>query len=494
MYYLSFLFIISVIFISPSIYAASSELDSKDISLPKTVQYCKSVQDNALSILASYKDENFSNNLIEYSKSYPIDNDCYRWQLVILNNLRKLSLQPIGYRDYMFERIRSTDDDFKSELMLHVFRYSLGLSPLSEQEWATVKTSLQVSNELTVLAVMLGLVASSKEGDLELDNKMSDLFEMATKNNLAAPNQVGLSRAIELFLTITIEQRPDLFSTYYNKYFYLLDERGMGNITEEAIVFFNDNQNEIGLRFIETFIGNVSVEGGVDKNLFSLLYKMHREKEFSEFYNHAVTVLVNNNPDEIRNIILSANLNKMKKDLLILEYQLDKPGEYSIEKYSNQLFDEQIRQQQKAAEYLLAFGTRSAVVKVDVINKLTSISISKDKISSTKLIISLLNVLENIGVQDPQTINIFLGALEDTDPKIQRQAMAGLESIGADAMPEYNRNFKMYSVKVQALVIEVMGSFDSGKVTTIKFLSRVTPRNEKMKFAISDAVAELNAF
>jgi hypothetical protein len=39
-----------------------------------------------------------------------------------------------------------------------------------------------------------------------------------------------------------------------------------------------------------------------------------------------------------------------------------------------------------------------------------------------------------------------------------------------------------------------MGSFDSGKVTTIKFLSRVTPRNEKMKFAISDAVAELNAF
>jgi hypothetical protein len=268
----------------------------------------------------------------------------------------------------------------------------------------------------------------------------------------------------------------------------------MANITEEAIVFFNDNQNEIGLRFIETFIGNVSVEGGVDKNLFSLLYKMHREKEFSEFYNHAVTVLVNNNPDEIRNIILSANLNKMKKDLLILEYQLDKPGEYSIEKYSNQLFDEQIRQQQKAAEYLLAFGTRSAVVKVDVINKLTSISISKDKISSTKLIISLLNVLENIGVQDPQTINIFLGALEDTDPKIQRQAMAGLESIGADAMPEYNRNFKMYSVKVQALVIEVMGSFDSGKVTTIKFLSRVTPRNEKMKFAISDAVAELNAF
>jgi hypothetical protein len=105
-----------------------------------------------------------------------------------------------------------------------------------------------------------------------------------------------------------------------------------------------------------------------------------------------------------------------------------------------------------------------------------------------------LNVLENIGAQDPQTINIFLWALEDTDPKIQRQAMAGLESIGADAMPEYNRNFKMYSVKVQALVIEVMGSFDSGKVTTIKFLSRVTPRNEKMKFAISDAVAELNAF
>ena len=494
MYYLSFLFIMSAIFISPSLYAINSELDPAATSQPETSQYCKSVQDAGLSLLDNYKDENFSNDLIEYSKSYPVDNDCYRWQLLILNKLRKLSLQPVGYRDYMFARIPSMDDDFKSEFMLHIFRYSLEFKPLSEKEWDTVKASLQVSSEITVLSIMLGLVASSSEGDVELHKQIADLFMMAKANNLAAPEQVDLSRAVELFLTISITQRPDLFASYYNKYFYLLDESGMDNITTEAIEFFNDNQNEVGIKFIGIFIDNASAENGIDKNLFSLLYKMHKEKEFSGFYHHAVTVLVESHPDNIRDIIINANLNRMKKDLLVIEYQLDRPGEYSVEKYALQLFDAKIRKQQKAAEYLVAFGTRSKLVKQDVINKLMSIKISKDKVSSTKLIISLLKVLENIDAQDQQAINVFLWALSDTDPTIQRQARSGLESIGPGAMSEYNKNFKTYSVRLQALVIEIMGNFDSGKVTAIKFLSRVTPRNDQMKFAIDDAVAELNEF
>ena len=103
-------------------------------------------------------------------------------------------------------------------------------------------------------------------------------------------------------------------------------------------------------------------------------------------------------------------------------------------------------------------------------------------------------MLENIDAQDQQAINVFLWALADTDPKIQLQARAGLEAIGTGAMSEYNKNFKTYSLRLQALVIEVMGSFDSGKVTAIKFLSRVIPRSDKVKFAIEDAVAELNEF
>ena len=482
-YFASFLIVLAIL-ASSNIYAIDSELD------------CKSVEDGALSILADYNNNNFAHELIEYSKSYPIDNDCYRWQLVILNDLRKLSLEPLGYREYMFGRVDSAGDAFKTELMLHVFRYSLASTSkvLSEQEWFTIKASLQVSSELTVLSVMLGLVASANENDVELQKKMADLFTMAKTGNLAEPDGISLSRAIELFLTVTIEQRPDLFSNYYNKYFYLLDERGTNNITAEAISFFNENQNEVGLTFIETFINNISEEGGVDKNLFSLLYRIHKEKEFSEFYNHVVTVLVEKNPNKIRAIILNANLNRMKKDLLILEYQLDEPGEYQVEKYANQLFDEQIRKQKKAAEYLLAFGPRSIAVKQDVITKLTVMKTSSDKISSSGLIVSLLKVLENIGAQDQQALDVFLWALEDTNPKISQQAKSGLEAIGASAIVEYNRNFKSYPVKVQAMVIEIIGNFDSGKVTAIKFLSRVKPRNDKMKFAIEDAVAELNAF
>lgn len=494
MYYLSYIFIMAISLISPSTHAVNSALDSPVALSLKTSKSCQSVQNGAFSILKNYGDANFADDLIAYSKITSLDNECYRWQAIILDNLRNLSLEPIGYRDHMFDLISAIDADFKSELMLHLFRYSIALKPLSDKEWDAVKDSLQVSSEITVLSVMLGLVASPNIEDADLQVKMADLFEMAKGKNLAAPELIDLSRAIELFLTITIEQRPALFADYYNTYFYLLDNSGMKNITEYAIVFFNDNQNEIGLAFIETFIGNVSVEEGIDKSLFSLLYKMHKEKEFSDFYHHAITVLVKNNPDQIRNIILNAKLNNTKKDLLIIEYQLNEPGEYSVGDYAEQLFDEQIRKQQKAAEYLLAFGSRSEVVKEDVINKLMSLQVSKDKISSTNLIVTLLKVLDNVGSEDQQTISIFLWGLEDTDPRISLQAKAGLESIGASAMPEYNKSFKTYSLKVQASVIEIMGSFDRSKVTAIKFLSRVTPKNEKMKFAINDAVAELNAF
>lgn len=494
MYYLSYLFILLISLISPNIYAVNSNVESIDVVSADALKNCQSVESEAFVILKNYGDANFSDDLITYSNTHPVTRDCYRWQTIILDNLRNLSLEPEGYREHMFDLISAIDADYKSELMLHLLRYSIALTPLTDKEWDAVKSSLQVSNEITVLSVMLGLVASPNIEDTDLQIKMADLFEMAKEERLAAPELIDLSRAIELFLTIAIEQRPALFAEYYNTYFYLLDKSGMKNITEYAIVFFNDNQNEIGLTFIETFIGNVSIEEGVDTSLFSLLYKMHREKEHNDFYNHAVSVLVNNNSNQIRNIILNANLNNTKKDLLILEYALDKPDEFSVGAYAKQLFDTKIRKQQKAAEYLLAFGARAEVVKDDVINKLKDLQVSQDKISSTDLIVTLLQVLDNVGAEDQDTIEIFLWGLEDTDPRISLQAKTGLESIGASAMPEYNKNFKTYSLKVQASVIEIMGSFDRSKVTAIKFLSRVTPKNEQMKFAINDAVAELNAF
>lgn len=494
MYYLSYLFILLSSLISPNVYAINSSVESIDVVSTDAPKNCQSVESDAFVILKNYGDANFADDLITYSNTHPVTSNCYRWQTIILDNLRNLSLEPTGYREHMFDLISAIDVDYKSELMLHLLRYSIALKPLSDNEWSAVKDSLQVSSEITLLSVMLALVASPNIDDADLQVKMADLFGMAKSNSLAGPEKVNLSRAIELFLTIAIEQRPALFADYYNTYFYLLDKSGMKNITEYAIIFFNDNQNEVGLKFIETFIGNVNVEDGIDKSLFSLLYKMHKEKEISDFYHHAVTVLVKNNPIQIRNIILNAQLNNTKKDLLIIEYGLDRQDEYSVDYYAKQLSDRQIRKQQKAAEYLLAFGSRSEVVKDDVINKLKNLQISKDKISSTSLIVDLLKVLENVGSEDQDAINIFLWGLKDTDPRISLQAKAGLVSIGASAMPEYTKHFKSYSLAVQESVIDVIGSFDSSKVTAIKFLSRVTPKNDNIKFAINHAVAELNAF
>ena len=203
MYYFSSILLVLAILTSSNTYATGLEVD------------CKSVEEAALSISADYNHENFSKSLIEYSKSYPVDNDCYHWQLVILNDLRKLSLEPLGYREYIFNRVKVADSNFQSEFMLHVLRYSLASTSkeLSEQEWLTVKQSLRVSSEITVLSVMLGLVTSATEDDVELQKKMADLFSMAKGGKLAEPELITLSRAVELFLAVTIEHRPDLFAS-----------------------------------------------------------------------------------------------------------------------------------------------------------------------------------------------------------------------------------------------------------------------------------------
>ncbi len=462
--------------------------------VPETASYCRSVQDNALAILADYKSDGFSERLIEYSRTYPIDDDCYRWQFVILNNLNKFSLQPSGYRQYLYDRIGREGAAPKNEFMLHLLHFSLASSALSDHEWQIVKESFNLVDKVTLHAIVLALVTSPFEDDDSVQRKMADIFSLAKNGRLGTEKNIGLSHAIELFLQVTAEQRPDLFSSYYLKYHYLLDDESNKNLSLLAVRFFNENQNSYGLEFLSTFIGNANISGELSRKFFLLLLKLHREKNNNPYYSQVVDSLVNQYPAKVRHIIEQANLSNKRKELLKIEYQLELVGEFKITEYAEKLFYENRRVQNKAAEYLIAYGERANVVKYDVQSKLMSLKESNGYSMPSKLIASLLKILSNIGSTDQETIDMMIWAMENGEGKLSKQAFHGLKAIGVAALPEYRKNFHVYSNKVQRLVVEVMASFHTDKLPALKFLSQVKPSNDKVRFAVQDAVAELNEF
>lgn len=469
-------------------------LNSAAASVPQTAQYCKSIQDKALAILADHESSNFSQQLIDYSRSHPIDNQCFRWQLVILKNLSSLSLQPEGYRDYLFERLNNEDSDQMVEFMLHSLKYSSETGPLSENEWRIIKSFLINVDEEVIQSIILGLIINRYENNESLQAHMADIFDLAKNKLLGAKEKVSLSRAIEIFLKLTAEQRPELFSVFYQKYYYLLDQASYASLSGLAVKFFNQNQNEFGLNFLSVYIGNSRITDRQNRRFFLLLLKLHKEKNNNPFYKQVVTTIVNNHPDKVRQIIDNAQLSQRSKDLLIIEYHLDNPNEYQIIDYASQLFSARLRQQQLAADYLLAFNQRSAVVENDVASKLFSIIQEYPNNSSAKLITSLMQILTNVGSNEHSTVEMMLWALDSRDNKISEQAYLGLKSIGSAALPEYSNNFKTYSIKVQHLVVDIMGSFEDGRLPAIKFLSEIKPRNDKIRFAVDQSVAELNDF
>ncbi len=462
--------------------------------VPETASYCRSVQDNAMAILADYESNDFSKKLIDYSRAYPIDDGCYRWQLVILNNLNKFSLQSSGYRQYLFDRIGREESAPDNEFMLYLLRYSLAGSALSSSEWTIVKKSLDLVDEDTLYAIILGLVSSPLENDDSIQHKMADVFSLAKRGGLGIGGDISLSRAIELFLQVTAEQRPDLFSSYYQKYFYLLNDESNKNLSLLAVRFFNENQNAYGLEFLSTFIGNANMSGEISRKFFLLLLKLHREKNNNPYYFQVVDSLVKQYPAKVRHIIEQANLSNKRKDLLKIEYQLELAGEFKITEYADKLFYENRRIQNKAAEYLIAYGERANVVKYDVQSKLMSLKESNGYSMPSKLIVSLLKILSNIGSKDQETIDMMIWAMENGEDKVSKQGFLGLKAIGVAALPEYSKNFHVYSNKVQRLIVEVMAGFHSDRLPVLKFLSQVKPSNDKVRFAVQDAVAELNEF
>ncbi len=463
-------------------------------SVSETSQYCRAVQNQAMQILAHPDTPNFSTDLIEFSSRHPVNNDCYRWQLVVLNNLKGLPEKPSGFRQYLFNRVKKEGEDVNSEFLIHTLYYALSISSLEESEWVIIKELLSIVDENTLQSVILGLVTSRFEGEGSLQDKMADIFTLAKNDALSSDPTMTLSHAIELFLQVTTKQRPELSSLYYQKYFYLLDEQANTKLSAEVVSFFRENQNSHGLIFLSTFIGNAQLSESLSRDFFLLLLRLHKEKNNNSYYLHVVNTLVSEHPHKVRLLIENAQLSEKRKDLLKIEYKLDTLEEYRITDYASQLFSETLRQQRLAADYLVAFGQRANVVKYDVQSKFLSIKEDSTNNSSAKLILSLLKVLTNIGSSDPETISMLVWALDRNDYRISKQALAGLKTIGASALSEYIKNFQNYSAKVQPLIVEVMGTFENEQLPAVKFLSQINPKSDKIRFAIEDAVVELNEF
>ena len=460
--------------------------------VPETSQYCNSVQNKALKLLANDSAPNFSNDLIDLSANNPIDDGCYRWQLVLINSLKALPTQPAGFRTYLFNRM--SIEKVIPDYVLLSLQYATSQGQISDEEWLVIKTYLASASEDFIRSVILVLVSSQYESDETIQSRAGALFELAKNNTLGLQDGISLSRAIELFLHVTAEQRPNLFAAYYQKYFYLLDEQSNMNLSKQAVRFFNRNQDALGLEFLSTYINNAKLSAGMSREFFLLLLKLHKGKAINPFYAHVVNAIVKDHPAKVRGLIEQANLSNKRKDLLKIEYDLDHIAEYKITDYASQLFSEKLRDQKLAAEYLVAFGKRANVVKYDVQSKLMRIKDNEARNSSAKLIVSLLKVLTHIEASDKETLEFMIWALASRDHKISKQAFIGLTSIGAAALPEYIQNFQLYPAEVQQLIVEVMASFESGHLPTIKFLSQIKPRNDKIRYAVDDAVAELNDF
>ena len=472
-------------------------------------QDCKSIHNHAIDLLAEANRPEVVEQIVAYSAQYPIDEKCYRWQLGILNDFRTLGLDPAGYRGHLFQRIEKQGSSFAGDLLLHVLRYSLAIRPLSNDEWEVVKATIKRSRVSIIQSTIRHLAHSTQIENLEqandsikrsnevfqhpedLQHKMAEIIELATLGELGAPKTMSSEKVVLTFLAHTAEKMPKTFFSYYKKHSHLLSKQTTSGLIKDVIKIFKANPNQQNLEFFNEFLADVELYQGKSRFLFSFFLDLRKNKHNIALYPKALSTLVNSHPQLFAQLISSARYNKQKKEFLLIEYQLPFSEVLPAKNYAQGLFDKNMRHQTTAADYLIAFGDRALPAQDQVVKRLTRLKALKKVTNPRNLIVSLLQILDNVKAKDQASIELMIWALSDLDGDINQKAQGSLVKVGADAMPLITKVFAEQKSTARRRLVEVMGTYEDNKKSTLDFLKTLKPESEQLRFAIEDSMSEL---
>lgn len=474
----------------------------------KTID-CESIHNKAIDLLAEANKPAIVSQIVDYSANYPIDEDCYRWQLGILNDFRTLNLDPEGFRQNLFQRIENEGSSFAGDLLQYVLRYALAIRPLSEQEWQITKTTLERSTKANNINTLRKLIKASQVEDSMLKNdsliqanknkqsreqllvQVDQLIAMAAKGQLGSPKSVSVNDLVSTVLINTSASMPQFFINYYQNNYHFLENKSAEKLAKNFIENFEAVPNPDRLQHLNVFISNTELTRTTRRFLFPFIIDLHENHNKIDFYPQALAFLLKNQPEKLADIIANARYNKKKKQRLLIQYQLPAKGILTLEDYAKQIFAKNKSKQIDGAKFLVAFGQRAEPVKAQVVKRLARIQSLKQVSNPRNLIVELIQVLENIHAQDKASIDVLVWALADVDGEINRKAQQALTVIGASALPHISKQFQQVNETSQRRLVEVMATYSEKKHSTLKFLQGIKATSPKLKFALEDAIAEL---
>lgn len=484
------------------VYVAVSEGKVKPID-------CRSIHNRAVDLLAEANKPEVVKAIVEYSANYPIDEDCYRWQLGILNDFRTLQLDPEGYRENLFQRIVDEGSSYAGDLMNDVLQYALTIRPLSKAEWGIVKNTLQRTSSESAKTTIRYLVKSTKIENIaeasqrvqqnnlayqslaELLAKMDQIIQLSKLNQLASPKPLSTEQVMLTFLNYSAKDKPNLFFNYYQHNKSLMSKSEKGKLAKTVVDLFEQQPDQKRLGFLNDYLSDIEWSKKQNRFLFNFFLDLKENKQEVNIYPEALRLLLANHPELFAQIINKAGYNKMKKQRLLIEYGLPADDILPLQEYADKLFDKKKRDQVEAAKYLVAFGDRAAPVKAQVVKRLARIKALKKVSNPRNLIVELVQVLEHINASDKQSIEVLIWAIGDLDGEINRKAQQALVSIGSSALPHIKAGFDQQKPTAKRRLVEVMGTYNQDKKQTVAFLKTVKPESPQLKFAVEDSLAEL---
>ena len=470
---------------------------------------CKSVHNKAIDMLAEANRPEIVNQLVEYFQQYPIDNDCYKWQIGIIKNFTSLELDPAGYRQNLFERIEKEGSSYAGSLMLHVLRYAMAIRPLSESEWQTVKNTLQRSTKHSNSSTVDILIQHTKIENLaeanehtqkrnanyqtldELQKKLNELTKLAKAKKLGTPKTYTFSDLASSILNKTIKLQPSFFVAYYKQVYQQLDKRVIQRLANNVINDFKKSPDSGKLEFLDFYVSTLEVDRNSKRFLFSLILDLRNNRQGKVEFDQALAMLLKKHPQKVTEAIKSGRYNKQKKEQILIEYQLADSSIKPLADYAKLLSDKNAQKQQSGAEYLLAFGKRAEPAKPDVQKVLSRIKEIGKVQSPRNLVVALLKVLDNVEARDAKSIELMIWAVGDIDGEINKKAYESLVKVGAAALPVIKQQYSGLKSTAQRRLVEIIGTYTQDKYNALTFLKTLKPDTPQQKFALEDAISAL---